>query len=63
MADVLISAEDLHKRLMGADGPRPLVLDVRWVLGDPHGREHYLERRIPGSVYVDLNADLAAPAC
>jgi thiosulfate/3-mercaptopyruvate sulfurtransferase len=62
MADVLISAEDLHKRLTGADGPRPLVLDVRWALGDPHGREHYLERRIPGSVYVDLNADLAAPA-
>jgi thiosulfate/3-mercaptopyruvate sulfurtransferase len=60
MADVLISAPGLHDAL--AEPDRPLVLDVRWQLGDPHGREHYLERRIPGSVYVDLNADLAAPA-
>lgn len=63
MADVLISADELHRRLAEDDGTRrPLLLDVRWVLGDPHGREHYLERRVPGSVYVDLNADLAAPA-
>lgn len=60
MADVLISAEKLHEQLASAQPP--LVLDVRWALGDPHGREHYLERRIPGSVYVDLEADLAAPA-
>jgi thiosulfate/3-mercaptopyruvate sulfurtransferase len=62
MADVLISAEELHRRLAAADGRRPVVLDVRWVLGDPHGQEHYLERRIPGSLYVDLEKDLAAPA-
>jgi thiosulfate/3-mercaptopyruvate sulfurtransferase len=69
-ADVLISADDLHRLLAtpAADGRgsldarRPLLLDVRWVLGDPHGHEHYLERRIPGSLYVDLNQDLAAPA-
>ena len=60
MADVLISAEELHEEL--ASARPPLVLDVRWVLGDPHGRAHHLERRIPGSLYVDLNADLAAPA-
>ena len=60
MVDVLISANELHKRLAREDG-RPLVLDVRWVLGDPHGREHYAERRIPGSVYVDMDTDLAAP--
>jgi thiosulfate/3-mercaptopyruvate sulfurtransferase len=62
MADVLISAEELHRRPAAADGRRPVVLDVRWVLGDPHGHEHYLERRIPGSLYVDLEKDLAAPA-
>lgn len=61
MVDVLISANELHHRLARA-ADRPLVLDVRWVLGDPHGYDHYLDRRIPGSVYVDMNADLAAPA-
>ena len=60
MVDVLISANELHDRLARETG-RPLVLDVRWVLGDPHGHEHYVERRIPGSIYVDLNTDLAAP--
>lgn len=61
MVDVLISANELHDRL-ARQGGRPLVLDVRWMLGDPHGREHYVARRVPGSVYVDLNEDLAAPA-
>ncbi|HET9168946.1 MAG TPA: sulfurtransferase [Actinospica sp.] len=61
MVDVLIGANELHDRL-AREGARPLVLDVRWMLGDPHGREHYVERRIPGSVYVDLNTDLAAHA-
>ena len=61
MVDVLISAHELHDRLARESG-RPLVLDVRWVLGDPHGREHYAARRIAGSVYVDLNTDLAAHA-
>ena len=60
MVDVLISANELHNRLAREVG-RPLVLDVRWALGDPHGHGHYIERRIPGSVYVDLNTDLAAP--
>lgn len=62
MAEVLISAPELHQRLAAADEGGPLVLDVRWALGDPHGHEHYLAGRIPGSVYVDLNTDLAAPA-
>ena len=60
MVDVLISANELHKRLAREDG-RPLVLDVRWVLGDPNGHEHYTERRVPGSVYASMNTDLAAP--
>nr|WP_243770021.1 sulfurtransferase [Amycolatopsis acidicola] len=39
----------------------PTLLDVRWALGDPHGREHYLAGHIPGAVYVDLDTELAAP--
>ncbi|MCW3065707.1 MAG: thiosulfate sulfurtransferase match [Solirubrobacterales bacterium] len=54
---VLIDVDDLHARL-GRD--RSLVLlDVRWSLGDPHGRRHYLEGHIPGAVYVDLEAELS----
>jgi thiosulfate/3-mercaptopyruvate sulfurtransferase len=60
MTEVLISADELHTQLAGER--RPVVLDVRWVLGDPHGYEHFLVRRVPGSVYVSLNDDLAAPA-
>ncbi|WP_443031980.1 sulfurtransferase [Streptomyces sp. CA-210063] len=39
----------------------PVLLDVRWALGDPHGREHYAAGHIPGAVYVDLDTELAAP--
>jgi thiosulfate/3-mercaptopyruvate sulfurtransferase len=60
MTAILITADELHAQLAG-ERP-PTVLDVRWVLGDPHGYEHYRARRVPGSVYVSLNDDLAAPA-
>jgi thiosulfate/3-mercaptopyruvate sulfurtransferase len=39
----------------------PVVLDVRWALGDPYGRAHYTAGHIPGAVYVDLDTELAAP--
>ncbi|GAB2457644.1 sulfurtransferase [Streptosporangium sandarakinum] len=39
----------------------PAVLDVRWRLGGPPGRDAYREGHIPGAVFCDLNADLAAP--
>ncbi|MFD5407576.1 sulfurtransferase [Streptomyces griseorubiginosus] len=44
--------------LLASDRP-PVVLDVRWALGDPHGREHYADGHIPGAVYVDLDTELA----
>jgi thiosulfate/3-mercaptopyruvate sulfurtransferase len=57
-ADVLIDAATLRGLL---DGPEPpAVLDVRWALGDPAGREHYLAGHLPGAVYADLDAELAA---
>lgn len=39
----------------------PVLLDVRWALGDPHGHKHYLDAHVPGAVYVDLETELAAP--
>lgn len=55
---VLISADDLHQRLSA--GRATVLLDVRWVLGDLKGHEHYLESHIPGAIYVDMDSDLAA---
>ncbi|OZC74124.1 sulfurtransferase [Rhodococcus sp. 06-462-5] len=38
----------------------PVVLDVRWALGDLDGHRHYLDAHIPGAVFVDLDTELAA---
>jgi thiosulfate/3-mercaptopyruvate sulfurtransferase len=44
-------------------GPRPpVLLDVRWQLGGPHGRPDYEAGHIPGAVFADLDAELAGPA-
>jgi thiosulfate/3-mercaptopyruvate sulfurtransferase len=52
---VLISAAELRQ------AGRAVLLDVRWALGDPHGREHYLDGHLPGAVFVDLESELADP--
>ncbi|WP_194292938.1 sulfurtransferase [Streptomyces smaragdinus] len=55
----LVSARELAAELAG---PRPpLLLDVRYRMGGPPGRETYDEGHIPGAVYVDLEAELAGP--
>ena len=56
---VLIGARELHERV--AQPSPPLLLDVRWALGDPHGRSHYREGHLPGAVYVDLDTELSGP--
>jgi thiosulfate/3-mercaptopyruvate sulfurtransferase len=38
------------------------VVDVRWYLGGPPGRQAYDEGHIPGAVFLDLDTDLSAPA-
>lgn len=44
-------------------GPRPpIVLDVRWSLSGPPGEQLYAAGHLPGAVFADLDADLAAPA-
>ena len=53
---VLISAAELL-----AAGERVVLLDVRWALGDPNGRQHYLEGHLPDAVFVDLETELADP--
>jgi thiosulfate/3-mercaptopyruvate sulfurtransferase len=53
---VLVSAAEV----LAAPG-RAVLLDVRWALGDPHGRERYLEGHLPGAVFVDLETELADP--
>jgi thiosulfate/3-mercaptopyruvate sulfurtransferase len=54
--DVLITAEALVNRL--AAGAPVTVLDVRWTLSEPDGRDHYLQGHLPGAVYVSLDDDL-----
>ena len=53
----LITAGALADRL--AAGSPTRVLDVRWTLAAPDGREDYLAGHIPGAVYVDLETELA----
>ncbi|MGW4467014.1 sulfurtransferase [Micromonospora sp. NPDC004704] len=36
----------------------PTVLDVRWRLAGPPGRDDYVAGHLPGAVFVDLDADL-----
>lgn len=54
---ILMDVDTLAARL--AAGTRTVLLDVRWVLGDPHGHDHYLDGHIPGAVYVALDKELA----
>ena len=53
---VLVSAAELL-----AGGGRVVLLDVRWALGDPRGRDHYLAGHLPEAVFVDLETELADP--
>jgi thiosulfate/3-mercaptopyruvate sulfurtransferase len=57
---VLISVPDLAERI--AAGRAPRLLDVRWALGGPPGAQEFLAGHLPGAVFADLDADLAAPA-
>jgi len=43
-----------------ASSAPPVLVDVRWRLGGPPGIDSYRAGHLPGAVYVDLDADLAA---
>ncbi|MGU3431988.1 sulfurtransferase [Actinomycetes bacterium M1A6_2h] len=57
MSEILITATELSQALEWTDPP--VLLDVRWALGDPDGHRHYLDAHIPGAVFVDLATELA----
>jgi thiosulfate/3-mercaptopyruvate sulfurtransferase len=55
MDQPLVSAEWLAAHL-----DEVIVADVRWYLDGRSGYQAYLERHIPGAVFVDVDRDLAA---
>ncbi|MDY6995213.1 MAG: sulfurtransferase [Actinomycetota bacterium] len=56
-ADILITASELARHLAAG---RPVnVLDVRWELTHPDGREAFSAGHIPGAAYVSLEDELA----
>ncbi|MBB5959998.1 thiosulfate/3-mercaptopyruvate sulfurtransferase [Saccharothrix tamanrassetensis] len=54
----MISTEALASALAGAAPPK--VVDVRWRLGGPPGRQDYEVGHVPGAHYLDLDADLSS---
>lgn len=54
---VLITATELAA-LLRTDAPVTL-LDVRWRIDEPHGRDAYLRGHLPGAVYVSLEEELS----
>jgi len=54
----LITVAELCEALAGDP---PALLDVRWELGGPPGRDPYLDGHIPGAAFVDLDTALAGP--
>jgi hypothetical protein len=59
--NVLVGPRELYQSLEGPTSTNPALLDVRWQLGGPPDRSEYEAVHIPGAVFVDLDAELAAP--
>ncbi len=55
-ADVLITVAELARRLQA--GLPVSILDVRWTLAQPDGRDGYLRGHLPGAVYCSLEDEL-----
>ncbi|MET8196206.1 sulfurtransferase [Micromonospora sp. NPDC005222] len=55
-ADLLVEPDRLAAELDHADPPT--LLDVRWRLTGPPGREDYAVGHLPGAVFVDLDTEL-----
>ncbi|PWR12365.1 sulfurtransferase [Micromonospora acroterricola] len=57
--DQLVEVDRLAAELDRADPPT--LLDVRWRLTGPPGRDDYLANHLPGAVFVDLDTALCGP--
>ncbi|MEU9506643.1 sulfurtransferase [Micromonospora sp. NPDC048170] len=57
--DLLVEADRLAVELGHADSPT--LLDVRWRLVGPPGRDDYAAGHLPGAVFVDLDTALCGP--
>jgi len=55
----LTQVGDLTARLAGAETQRPIVVDVRFRMGGPAGRQEFEHAHIPGASYVDMDTALA----
>lgn len=58
-SDVLITAEELYGLTSRRTPPR--LLDVRWTLLKPDGRDDFSHGHLPRALYVDLDTELASP--
>ncbi|WP_411145046.1 sulfurtransferase [Streptomyces sp. x-80] len=58
--NVIITATELASELAGPAAP--VLLDVRWQLGGPPGRQEYEAGHLPGAVFTDLDGELAGAA-
>ncbi|MEV0644352.1 sulfurtransferase [Phytomonospora sp. NPDC050363] len=59
MSNPLITAAQLTQAL--SENPPPVILDVRWSLNGPPGRDGYLLGHLPGAVFLDIDEDLCGP--
>ncbi|MFI7022399.1 sulfurtransferase [Micromonospora sp. NPDC049900] len=57
--DLLVDARSLAAELDAAEPP--ILLDVRWRLVGPPGRDDYAAGHVPGAVFVDLDTALCGP--
>lgn len=57
MTRVLTTASELAAAI--AAGTPPRLLDVRWSLAQPDGRQAFAEGHLPGAVYVDMDTELS----
>lgn len=55
---MLIAPSELRE-LLNSPGRALTVLDVRWRLDRPNGRDDYLGGHVPGAIYADLDTGLA----
>lgn len=55
----LIQVDELQRLLTGPERERPVVLDVRFRLGESTGRLDFERAHVPGASYVDMDTELA----